>query len=153
MKADLIGRGGETYWLDMGAPVRLMTLVERLQSLLEHAGAKSLRVRVVGLRPGEKLHEELTTHGLELCRTAHRRIWSARQPALDDRQVRRVLRALRDDVECNDALSALSDLSAALPGFQPCQEAWSAAAAAAPRDARSVRAYSSGYPATIPATA
>jgi FlaA1/EpsC-like NDP-sugar epimerase len=130
MKADLLGQGGETFWLDMGAPVRLMTLVERLLRLLECAGASSVPIRVIGLRPGEKLHEELTTHGLELCRTAHRRIWAARQPALDAGQVRRVLRALREDVEQNDAISALSDLCAAVPEFQPSPEAWQAAAAA-----------------------
>jgi|WetSurMetagenome_2_1015567.scaffolds.fasta_scaffold28410_5 FlaA1/EpsC-like NDP-sugar epimerase len=130
MKADLIGRSGETYWLDMGAPVRLITLVERLRLLLERAGTTPGAIRVIGLRPGEKLHEELVTHGLELRQTCHRRIWAARQPDLDEGLVRRVLRALRDDVEQNDAISALSDLCAAVPEFTPSEEAWHAAAAA-----------------------
>lgn len=129
MKADLLGRGGETYWLDMGAPVRLMTLVERVLSLMESREAARVPVKVVGLRPGEKLHEELTTHGLELCRTTHKRIWAARQPELDARTIRRVLRALRSDVEQSDAMSALSDLCAAVPEFEPSREAWQAAAA------------------------
>jgi len=130
MKADLMGRGGETYWLDMGAPVNLMTLVQRLQSLLERSGGRAPSVKVIGLRPGEKLHEELTTHGLELCQTSHKRIWSARQPECDAEAIRRVLRALRDDVDRNDAMSALSDLCAGVPEFEPSPEAWRAAAAA-----------------------
>jgi FlaA1/EpsC-like NDP-sugar epimerase len=148
MKADLIGRGGETFWLDMGAPVKLMTLVERLQVLLERAGATPVPIRIIGLRPGEKLHEELTTHGLELCRTSHRRIWAARQPALDVALIRRVMRALRRDVEQNDSVSALSDLCAAVPEFQPSQEAWRAAAAVT-HDVPAVGACPSPAPAAI----
>jgi FlaA1/EpsC-like NDP-sugar epimerase len=150
MKADLLGRGGETYWLDMGAPVRLITLVERLQALMERAGMPPPPLQVIGLRPGEKLHEELTTHGLELCRTAHKRIWAARQPAFDADRVRRVLRALRDDIEQNDAISALSDLCAAVPEFQPSREAWRSAAAAT-HDTPAVRPYSSAAQSTMPA--
>jgi FlaA1/EpsC-like NDP-sugar epimerase len=142
MKADVLGSGGETYWLDMGAPVKLMTLVQRLQLLMERAGAAPVPITVIGLRPGEKLHEELTTHGLELCRTSHRRIWAARQPPFDAGQVGRVLRALRDDIEQNDAISALSDLCAAVPEFQPSPEAWRAAAVAT-HDMPSVRTFSS----------
>jgi FlaA1/EpsC-like NDP-sugar epimerase len=130
MKADLLGGAGETYWLDMGAPVELATLVKRLLTMLERAGCRPVPVRVVGLRAGEKLHEELTTHGLDLCRTTHKRIWAARQPAFEADAIRRVLRALREDVEQNDAMSALSDLCAAVPEFQPSREAWRAAAAA-----------------------
>lgn len=129
MKADLLGRCGETYWLDMGAPVRLLTLVERLLSLMERSGCRRVPIKTVGLRPGEKLHEELTTHGLELCRTTHKRIWAAKQAPFDPGAIRRVLRALRDDIEQNDAMSALSDLCAGVPEYQPSQDAWRAAAA------------------------
>jgi FlaA1/EpsC-like NDP-sugar epimerase len=49
--------------------------------------------------PGEKLREELTTQGLELVKTKHRRIWMARQPQPDQATTRRVLRALRSDLK------------------------------------------------------
>jgi FlaA1/EpsC-like NDP-sugar epimerase len=142
LKADLLGRAGETYWLDMGAPVNLMTLVQRLQVLLERAGAKTPPIKVIGLRPGEKLHEELTTHGVEMGRTSHRRIWAAKQPPFDAGAVRRVLRALREDIEQNDAMSALADLCAAVPEFQPSEQAWQAAAVAATAPRIEERAYS-----------
>jgi FlaA1/EpsC-like NDP-sugar epimerase len=129
MKADLLGRIGETYWLDMGAPVKLMTLVNRIVALAEREEWPRVSIKTVGLRPGEKLHEELTTHGLELCRTAQRGIWAARQPQFESGTIRRVVRALRDDIERCDAMAALSDLCAAVPEFEASPEAWQAAAA------------------------
>jgi FlaA1/EpsC-like NDP-sugar epimerase len=140
MKADLLGQSGETYWLDMGVPIRLRALVQRLVLVMEQSGCPAVPVKVIGLRPGEKLHEELTTHGLEMCRTTHRRIWAARQTRLDAATIRRVLKALRNDIVQNDALSALSDLCAAVPEFQPSEEARRAAAAATVRSAATLPA-------------
>lgn len=130
LKADLLGRGGEIYWLDMGEPVRLATLVDRLLKLADQASLPRVPVRITGLRPGEKLHEELTAHGLELCRTAHKRVWAAKQPPTDHGLIRRVLRALRHDIAEGDPAAALADLCAVLPEFRPSEQAWAAATAA-----------------------
>jgi FlaA1/EpsC-like NDP-sugar epimerase len=123
LKADLLGRSGEIYWLDMGAPVRIVDLAARLLAWGEREGMPRVPIRWVGLRPGEKLREELTTDGLSLVRTPHRRIWMARQPAPDASTVRRVLRALHADLRNGDALSALADLCAGVPEYQPSRQA------------------------------
>lgn len=130
IKADLLARPGETYWLDMGAPVRIVDLVQRVLALAAEAGWGPVPVEIVGLRPGEKLQEELTTQGLELQRTARRGVWMARQQEVDAGLVRRVLRALRHDVATGDGLSALLNLKAAVPDFVPSDHAWDAATAA-----------------------
>lgn len=129
LKADLLGRSGEIYWLDMGAPVRIVDLAERLLAWGEREGMPRVPVRWVGLRPGEKLREELTTDGLSLARTTHRRIWMARQPAPDPGTVRRVLRALHHDLKSGDGMSALADLCAGVPEYQPSRQARHGAAA------------------------
>jgi FlaA1/EpsC-like NDP-sugar epimerase len=128
--ADQIGTSGEIYWLDMGAPVRIGDLVERLLTVAEAVGLRRVPTRVIGLRPGEKLREELESRGLELMRTRHPRIWVARQPAIDRASLARVLKALRLDVRRNDAMAALADLCAAVPEFHPSAEAkrWAARA-------------------------
>jgi FlaA1/EpsC-like NDP-sugar epimerase len=123
VKADLLGKTGEIYWLDMGAPVRIADLAERLLSWGESVGFPRVDIRVTGLRPGEKLREELTTQGLELSRTRHRRIWMARQPPPDHDMTRRVMRALASDLRRGDALTALADLCAAVPEYQPSRHA------------------------------
>jgi FlaA1/EpsC-like NDP-sugar epimerase len=97
MKADRIGRGGEVFWLDMGEPLRIGALAERLIDLGTAAGAPRVPIETIGLRPGEKMNEELTTQGLEMHRTAHRRIWRARQQSVPRLDVYRALRMLRGD--------------------------------------------------------
>lgn len=129
LKADLLGRSGEIYWLDMGAPVRIVDLADRLLAWGEREGMARVPIRWVGLRPGEKLREELTTDGLSLARTTHRRIWMARQPAPDAVTVRRVLKALHADIQHGDGMSALADLCAGVPEYQPSRQAQEAAAA------------------------
>ena len=129
LKADLLGDGGEIYWLDMGEPVRIVDLAERLLDWAEESGLRAGANRIHRSDAGEKLREELTTQGLELCRTKHRRVWVARQPELNRAAVTRVLRALREDVKRGDALTALADLHAAVPEYMPSREARDRAAA------------------------
>ncbi|HVC21308.1 MAG TPA: polysaccharide biosynthesis protein [Vicinamibacterales bacterium] len=128
LKADLIGRAGEIYWLDMGAPVRIGDLALRLLAIAGEAGLRPVPIEVIGLRPGEKLREDLTSQGLDLSRTTHGRIWVARQRAIDVGRVRRALRALRDDVRRHDPMSAITDLCAAVPDFVASREARQVAA-------------------------
>jgi FlaA1/EpsC-like NDP-sugar epimerase len=129
LKADLLGRSGEIYWLDMGEPVRILDMVERLLEWGAQVGLPPVPIHFIGLRPGEKLREELTSQGLELCRTRHKRVWVARQPALDRSAVLRVLHALRDDLRRCDALTALADLHGAVPEYLPSRYARDLAAA------------------------
>jgi FlaA1/EpsC-like NDP-sugar epimerase len=121
MKTGLLGEGGTIYWLDMGAPVEVLTIVQRALDIAVERGAPPVPIEFIGLRAGEKRREELTSQGLELRRTAHRRIWAARQPAIDVQVVRRVLTALRADIRRDDAGAALIDLRAAVPEYQPSE--------------------------------
>ena len=79
LKADLIGGRAQVFWLDMGAALRIGDLAERFIASATQAGQPRVGVDVIGLRPGEKMQEELTTQGLTMHSTAHPRIWSARQ--------------------------------------------------------------------------
>ncbi|HEY7790929.1 MAG TPA: polysaccharide biosynthesis protein [Vicinamibacterales bacterium] len=123
VKADLLGRAGEIYWLDMGAPVRIGELAVRLLAVAAEAGLPEVPIEIVGLRAGEKQREDLTSQGLDLRRTTHGRIWVAKQRAMHAPRVRRALRALRDDVRRHDPLAALNDLCAAVPDFEPSVDA------------------------------
>lgn len=124
VKADLLGQSGVTYWLDVGRPVKIADLAMRAMVLANHR----VPIEVIGLRPGEKLTEELHDQGLELARTAHPRIHAARQPRFDADAIGRTVRSLRHDVAVGDGRAALEALVAAVPGFDPSASAIAAAA-------------------------
>jgi FlaA1/EpsC-like NDP-sugar epimerase len=124
MKADLLARRPETYWLDMGEPVQIGDLARRLLQLEARAGYADVPIHILGLKPGEKLREELTTQGLRMCPTRHRRIWVARQRPSRGTTLARDLRRMAQCAARGDALSALECLAAAVPEFQVSAEAW-----------------------------
>jgi FlaA1/EpsC-like NDP-sugar epimerase len=130
MKASLLARGGETFWLDMGEQVRIGDLAERLIETATRAGLPSVPIAIVGLRPGEKRVEQLAAHGISMRRTANPRIWVARQPpvpsALDDDW----LRDLRAHIDRDDAVGTLRRLTEVVSDFEPSDHAWEMARAA-----------------------
>jgi FlaA1/EpsC-like NDP-sugar epimerase len=128
MKADGIARGGETFWLDMGAPIRIGDLADRLLDLARLQGLPPVPIDVIGLRAGEKRAEQLTTQGLSLCRTDHPRIWMARQAAASA-LTGAALPALRRQVARGDAWGVLKTLTMAVPDYEPSLDAWATARA------------------------
>jgi FlaA1/EpsC-like NDP-sugar epimerase len=127
MKASTTARGGETFWLDMGQPVRIGDLTDRLLRTAERRGWPAVPVEIVGLRPGEKLAEQLTTNDISMRRTEHPSIWVARQPRAATAVAARLLAPLRRAVARDDALAALKFLTAAVPDFVPSSQAWAVA--------------------------
>jgi FlaA1/EpsC-like NDP-sugar epimerase len=83
LQAGLMGEGGEIFVLDMGEPVRIADLARdmiRLSGFTE----EEIRIEYTGLRPGEKLYEELLADDENLVGTAHAKIRIARQRTQDD---------------------------------------------------------------------
>jgi FlaA1/EpsC-like NDP-sugar epimerase len=123
VRADMLRLGGQICWLDMGRPIRILDLANRLNAVARRSGLAPSPIVTVGLRPGEKVDEELTVRGMKLSRTAHARIWTASQASVDGDALRRALRSLRVDVSRGDGLSALADLSAVVPEYEPSEAA------------------------------
>jgi FlaA1/EpsC-like NDP-sugar epimerase len=127
LKADLIGRGGEVFWLEMGQPLRIGDLAERIIDHATPAGAPRVGIEVIGLRPGEKMREELTTQGLEMRRTSHARIWSARQRETGRVAIAHAVRQVRRGCATGDAATTLGAIRMGVDDFQPSQAAMAAA--------------------------
>lgn len=127
MKATVLSQRTETYWLDMGDPVRIGDLAARLLAIEAEAGYPPTPIAVIGLRPGEKRSEDLTTQGLRMCRTRHRRIWVARQGPCPGPRVRVAEHELRRHVSDGDAFSALGILCEIVPDFIASEAAWAQA--------------------------
>lgn len=74
LQAATIGRGGEVFMLDMGEPVKIVDLAKDMIRLSGYEVGKDIEIAFTGLRPGEKLFEELFIPGEEYERTQHEKI-------------------------------------------------------------------------------
>jgi FlaA1/EpsC-like NDP-sugar epimerase len=74
LQAASMGRGGEIFVLDMGEPVRILDLVHNLIRLSGLQPDRDIKIEFVGLRPGEKMFEELKLEGEDIGPTAHEKI-------------------------------------------------------------------------------
>ena len=127
LKADLMAGDPGVFWLDMGEPIRIGTLAERFIAWATPKGQQRVGIDVIGLRPGEKVHEELTTHGLEMRQTKHPRVLRATQAPAPKFVVTRALRAVRIACDQGDAGMALDALIHAVSDFIPSEAAFTAA--------------------------
>ncbi len=78
LQAAAIGNGGEVFVLDMGEPVKILKLTEQLIKLAGLEPYKDIEIQFTGLRPGEKLFEELLTAEEGTEKTYHQKIYVAR---------------------------------------------------------------------------
>ena len=100
-QATTLSDGGETFILDMGEPVRIVDLANDLIRLSGLEPEKDIEVVFTGVRPGEKLFEELATKGEGIERTSHPKIFVGRYDQPDVRELRGELRLLEE--VCNAA--------------------------------------------------
>ena len=133
LKADLIGSRAEVFWLDMGEPLRIGDLAERFIDCVTPAGQPRVGIDVIGLRPGEKMCEELTTQGLTMRSTTHPRIWSARQRRVAQQTLTIAIRSLRRAVADGDAERVLRAIEDVVDDFTASSAAWTAARSVGPR--------------------
>ncbi len=100
LQAGVIGRGGEIFVLDMGEPVKISYLAEQLIRLSGKTPGEDIEIIYTGLRPGEKLYEELFHNAEKLAETSHPKILLARCREMD----KEILEKTFDSMQgaCND---------------------------------------------------
>ncbi len=106
IEATGIAEGGDIFVLDMGDPVRIMDLAENMIRLSGREPGRDIAIEVVGIRPGEKLHEELFNLDEHVQTTRYGRILRATRPALDPVAIRVGLDLLRERVDAGDRSGA-----------------------------------------------
>jgi len=74
LQASTMGKGSEIFVLDMGKPVRILDLALNMIRLAGLEPYEDIEIRFVGLRPGEKLYEEIMTEGENIVPTYHKKI-------------------------------------------------------------------------------
>jgi FlaA1/EpsC-like NDP-sugar epimerase len=81
-----MGNGGEIYIFDMGKPVKIIDLANKMIKLAGFIPDKDIKIQIVGLRPGEKLYEELLNDTSKTLPTYHEKIMISEE-ILDDFEV------------------------------------------------------------------
>jgi FlaA1/EpsC-like NDP-sugar epimerase len=107
LQAGAMGEGGQVFFLNMGEPVRMIDLAENLIRLSGLSPGRDVRVDTIGLRPGERLSEELESQGEELLPSGHKDIFMASKIDFDAESYRNDLECLRELMNVRDATGAL----------------------------------------------
>jgi FlaA1/EpsC-like NDP-sugar epimerase len=124
LQAAVLGRGGEVFVLDMGEPVRIEDLARDLIELSGLEVGQDIEIVYTGMRPGEKLFEELFVQGEAYERTRHEKIFiAANADTLVPDQLQEHVADLTAAAERNDGEAIRRLLQALIPEFRPLTDA------------------------------
>ena len=115
LQSGAIANNGELFVLDMGQPVKIMDLAENMIRL---SGVQGIEIVETGLRPGEKLYEELLVKTEELDKTDNSMIFIERDNALSKEEIYKKIDVLRDACDTGDDLIAKEALRSVVPTFK-----------------------------------
>jgi FlaA1/EpsC-like NDP-sugar epimerase len=119
LQAATQGSGGEIFVLDMGKPVKIVDLARQLIELSGFKPDEDIEMEFVGLRPGEKLFEELSHKGENITPTAHPKIMRFVSDAQALENVKELFTKLDGRVHQADAEELKLLLKTAVPEYQP----------------------------------
>ena len=122
LQASTMGQGGEIFVLNMGEPVKIVDLARRMILLSGLEPDKDVQISFTGLRPGEKLFEEIRLEEEGIKPTPHEQIWvfEGGQPSFED--VRGWLEELSTLVESRNVHGLISKLVSIVPEYEPSDQ-------------------------------
>ncbi len=118
LEAGSMGRGGEIFVLDMGEPVRILELAENLIKLAGFVPYTEMKIKFTGLRPGEKLYEELLMDEEGLVKTDNDKIFIGAPLAMNKGTFFDHLRVLKEIAYANNSENLVQALLDLVPTFQ-----------------------------------
>lgn len=124
LQAGTMGNGGEIYIFDMGQPVKIYDLAERMISLSGLRPGQDIEIIETGLRPGEKLYEELLNDKEKTMATRHNKIMIAKVRVYDYDDVASHLATLKDCTEHGDYHDIVAEMKRIVPEFKSKNSVW-----------------------------
>ena len=119
LEAGSIGEGGEIFVLDMGEPVKIMDLAEKLITLSGFTPGSDIKIEITGLRPGEKLFEELQHEGEKMATTRHPKIMRFLSDSKNLEDAEKMIHSLTQGIDEVSASDLKQRLKHFIPEYQP----------------------------------
>ncbi|MDI9407905.1 MAG: nucleoside-diphosphate sugar epimerase/dehydratase [Candidatus Pacebacteria bacterium] len=110
---------GKIFILDMGKPVKILDLAKRMIQLSSSSQTKKIEIKITGIRPGEKLHEELMHQGEELIPTPTEGLLLVAPRLSDYEELRLELEQLAEVIDQQNLPAAMKLLAKLVPEYQP----------------------------------
>ena len=114
LEAGTMGKGGEIFIFDMGAPVKIADLAKRMIKL---SGAKNIEIKYTGLRDGEKLYEEVLNDEEITVPTGHEKIKVAKVREYDFEEVKQQIDQLISDSYLYDDMATVAGMKQIVPEY------------------------------------
>ncbi len=122
LQSSVLGKGGEIFVLDMGQPMKIVDLAKQMIELSGFKVGEDIEIKFSGLKPGEKLFEELQHHSEEHVPTEHPRIMRFVNGAAASEASRMAISELEPFVDELSAAELKRQLKVLIPEYQPCLE-------------------------------
>lgn len=119
LQSGAMANNGELFVLDMGQPVKILDLA---QNMIKLSGAHDIEIVETGLRPGEKLYEELLMNSDTLTKTDNDLIFIEKDTPLSKEEIEEKLQVLRNALESEDDNEAREALRSVVPTFRRPEE-------------------------------
>jgi FlaA1/EpsC-like NDP-sugar epimerase len=117
LQAGCMGRGGEIFVLDMGRPVKILKLAENLVTLSGKKPYEDIEIVFSGLRPGEKMYEELFNESEKLLSTSHPRIQTAVSVPVEKKIMEAQIGRIREMIRAKDHGALLDTFHELVSGY------------------------------------
>ncbi|MFK7747152.1 MAG: polysaccharide biosynthesis protein [Kordia sp.] len=118
LEAGAMGNGGEIYIFDMGEAVKIIDLAKKIIKLAGFIPYKDIDIKIIGLRPGEKLYEELLNDKSTTLPTYNEKIMIARGEMYDYEEINTNIAELIDSASLFDKLAVVKRMKALVPEYK-----------------------------------
>ncbi|HBY56694.1 MAG TPA: nucleoside-diphosphate sugar epimerase [Candidatus Atribacteria bacterium] len=122
IQAGALGKGGEVFVLDMGEPIKVLDLARELIRLSGFEPEEDIEIKIVGLRPGEKMFEEIMTEeerSRVLGYSGHEKIFIAKVEEVDGEKLEKDIKELEVLAQEMDAEGIVRKLQEMVPNYHP----------------------------------
>lgn len=118
LQAGTMGKGGEIFVFDMGEPVKIIDLARRMIKLSGFEPETDIKIIFTGLRPGEKLYEELLSDGAKTLPTHNEKIMVSKDPTMQFLEIERLVVDITKAALRRENLEVVQLLKAIVPEFK-----------------------------------